>query len=176
MSLGGFRGERPRRRRETPPTVVPEHSLVLTSLSPLPTQRPVLIACLPTEAPLSTPFRSRPFDPYLPPTSKPIIIMAAQRSSTTTPDVAASASADESIASSARDGASSTSSINGGCPSDAPTAPGATPDLPAIASAELSRDPITDVDAQIIEALKSKDRLFVLKLGEQLEGLITERK
>lgn len=32
-----------------------------------------------------------------------------------------------------------------------------------------------DVDAQIIEALKSKDRLFVLKLGEQMEGLIRER-
>ena len=32
-----------------------------------------------------------------------------------------------------------------------------------------------DVDAQIIEALKSKDRLFVLKLGEQMETLIREK-
>lgn len=31
------------------------------------------------------------------------------------------------------------------------------------------------VDAQIIEALKSKDRLFVLKLGEQMEALIKEQ-
>ena len=32
-------------------------------------------------------------------------------------------------------------------------------------------------DPQIIEALKSpKDRIFVLKLGEQMEGLIHERK
>jgi hypothetical protein len=28
----------------------------------------------------------------------------------------------------------------------------------------------------IIEALRSKDRLFVLKLGEQMEALINERK
>jgi hypothetical protein len=27
----------------------------------------------------------------------------------------------------------------------------------------------------IIEALKSKDRLFVLKLGEQMDGLIRDR-
>lgn len=32
-----------------------------------------------------------------------------------------------------------------------------------------------EVDPQIIEALKSKDRLFVLKLGEQMEALIKER-
>jgi hypothetical protein len=32
-----------------------------------------------------------------------------------------------------------------------------------------------DVDGQIIEALKSKDRLFVLKLGEDIENLITQR-
>lgn len=32
-----------------------------------------------------------------------------------------------------------------------------------------------EVDPQILEALKSKDRLFVLKLGEQMEGLIRER-
>lgn len=33
-----------------------------------------------------------------------------------------------------------------------------------------------DVDPQILEALKSKDRLYVLKLGELMEGLINERK
>ena len=30
-------------------------------------------------------------------------------------------------------------------------------------------------DAQIVEALKNKDRLYVLKLGEQMEALIKER-
>jgi len=33
-----------------------------------------------------------------------------------------------------------------------------------------------DVDAQILEALRSKDRLYVLKLGEMMEGLINEHK
>jgi hypothetical protein len=33
-----------------------------------------------------------------------------------------------------------------------------------------------DVDPQILEALRSKDRLYVLKLGELMEGLINERK
>ena len=33
-----------------------------------------------------------------------------------------------------------------------------------------------DVDPQIIEALKSKDRIYVLKLGESFESLITERR
>lgn len=33
-----------------------------------------------------------------------------------------------------------------------------------------------DVDPQIIEALRSKDRLYVLKLGELMEGLINDRK
>ena len=40
----------------------------------------------------------------------------------------------------------------------------------------LSGTGTPDVDPQIIEALKSKDRLFVLKLGEQMEALIRERK
>ena len=31
-------------------------------------------------------------------------------------------------------------------------------------------------DAQIVEALKNKDRLYVLKLGEQMEALIKERR
>jgi hypothetical protein len=39
----------------------------------------------------------------------------------------------------------------------------------------LAADPTADVDQQIMEALKSKDRLFVLKLGEIMEGLIMER-
>ncbi|KAI0091650.1 hypothetical protein BDY19DRAFT_931629 [Irpex rosettiformis] len=34
----------------------------------------------------------------------------------------------------------------------------------------------TETDPQIIEALRSKDRLWVLKLGEMMESLITERK
>ncbi|KAL6307254.1 hypothetical protein BKA93DRAFT_769218 [Sparassis latifolia] len=33
-----------------------------------------------------------------------------------------------------------------------------------------------DPDPQIIEALRSKDRIYVLKLGEMMEGLITERR
>ncbi|KAJ7656446.1 hypothetical protein DFH06DRAFT_1473661 [Mycena polygramma] len=32
-----------------------------------------------------------------------------------------------------------------------------------------------DVDPQILEALASKDRIYVLKLGEQMEGLIADR-
>ncbi|KAJ7066355.1 hypothetical protein C8F01DRAFT_1123015 [Mycena amicta] len=33
----------------------------------------------------------------------------------------------------------------------------------------------TDVDAQILEALSGKDRIYVLKLGESMEGLINDR-
>lgn len=33
-----------------------------------------------------------------------------------------------------------------------------------------------DVDPQILEALKSKDRLYVLKLGEQMESLINDHR
>jgi hypothetical protein len=33
-----------------------------------------------------------------------------------------------------------------------------------------------EVDAQILEALKSKDRLYVLKLGEIMEGMIGEQR
>lgn len=35
---------------------------------------------------------------------------------------------------------------------------------------------LVDVDPQIVEALKSKDRIYVLKLGEQMEMLINERR
>jgi len=43
----------------------------------------------------------------------------------------------------------------------------------ASASQSDGNQSVTEV---IIEALRSKDRLFVLKLGEQLETLINERK
>ena len=33
-----------------------------------------------------------------------------------------------------------------------------------------------EVDPQIIEALKNKDRIYVLKLGELMEGLINDRR
>ncbi len=36
--------------------------------------------------------------------------------------------------------------------------------------------PLPDVDPQILEALRSKDRIYVLKLGETFEALITERR
>ncbi|KDQ26668.1 hypothetical protein PLEOSDRAFT_1113166 [Pleurotus ostreatus PC15] len=39
-----------------------------------------------------------------------------------------------------------------------------------------SAQTVTDVDPQILEALKSKDRLYVLKLGELMEGLINDRR
>ena len=35
---------------------------------------------------------------------------------------------------------------------------------------------LPDVDPQIVEALKSKDRIYVLKLGEQMESLINDRR
>ena len=41
---------------------------------------------------------------------------------------------------------------------------------------EASGASTPEADAQILEALKSKDRLFVLKLGEQMEALILERR
>ena len=37
-----------------------------------------------------------------------------------------------------------------------------------------TQDPNADVDPQIVEALKSKDRIFVLKVGETMENLIRE--
>jgi hypothetical protein len=36
-------------------------------------------------------------------------------------------------------------------------------------------DVIPDVDPQIVEALKGKDRIYVLKLGETFESLLIER-
>jgi hypothetical protein len=35
---------------------------------------------------------------------------------------------------------------------------------------------LEEVDPQIIEALKNKDRIYVLKLGELMEGLINDRR
>ena len=58
------------------------------------------------------------------------------------------------------------------------------PDLSAPTPAVLDGDsllvpgaaPLPDVDPQILEALRSKDRIYVLKLGETFEALITERR
>jgi hypothetical protein len=36
--------------------------------------------------------------------------------------------------------------------------------------------PLRDVDPQIVEALRGKDRIYVLKLGEMLESLINEER
>lgn len=43
-------------------------------------------------------------------------------------------------------------------------------------SATAHTPPILGVDPQIVEALKSKERLYVLKLGEQMESLINDRR
>ncbi|KAK0489022.1 hypothetical protein IW261DRAFT_1442797 [Armillaria novae-zelandiae] len=48
-------------------------------------------------------------------------------------------------------------------------------DQPVVADA-ISQSPSPDIDPQILEALRSKDRIYVLKLGELMEGLITERR
>ncbi|KIK08888.1 hypothetical protein K443DRAFT_671944 [Laccaria amethystina LaAM-08-1] len=42
-------------------------------------------------------------------------------------------------------------------------------------SAQATNQP-SDVDPQILEALRNKDRIYVLKLGELMEGLIKERR
>ncbi|KAJ7742895.1 hypothetical protein B0H16DRAFT_1019450 [Mycena metata] len=44
------------------------------------------------------------------------------------------------------------------------------PELPGTSGGESNA-----VDPQILEALGSKDRIYVLKLGELIEGLIAER-
>ncbi|KAG6812775.1 hypothetical protein H0H92_000545 [Tricholoma furcatifolium] len=41
---------------------------------------------------------------------------------------------------------------------------------------DASPSPSQDVDPQILEALRSKDRIYVLKLGELMEGLIHDRR
>jgi hypothetical protein len=49
-------------------------------------------------------------------------------------------------------------------------------DSDTFAELEGASSPLADVDPQIIEALKSKDRIYVLKLGEQMENLINDRR
>jgi len=41
---------------------------------------------------------------------------------------------------------------------------------------DVTTHPQLEIDPQILEALRSKDRLYVLKLGELMEGLINERR
>lgn len=48
-----------------------------------------------------------------------------------------------------------------------------TEDIIAIAVSQAQGE---EVDPQILEALRSKDRLYVLKLGEQLESLIIDKR
>ncbi|KAF9525337.1 hypothetical protein CPB83DRAFT_859653 [Crepidotus variabilis] len=59
-------------------------------------------------------------------------------------------------------------------PSPSSSASSNPPLLPASAPTTPSLN--SEVDPQIIEALRSKDRIYVLKLGEQFEGLIKERR
>lgn len=60
--------------------------------------------------------------------------------------------------------------------------PGATSDAPARVSPPLDPNGTsgslldTEPDAQILEALRGKDRIYVLKLGEQMEALIKDRR
>ena len=46
----------------------------------------------------------------------------------------------------------------------------------AIVTLTISSNQSLEVDPQIIEALKNKDRIYVLKLGELMEGLINDRR
>jgi hypothetical protein len=50
------------------------------------------------------------------------------------------------------------------------------PSLDSLSSINEQSDTSQSSTDVIIEALRSKDRLFVLKLGEQMESLITEKK
>src|SRR6266404_8237149 len=52
------------------------------------------------------------------------------------------------------------------CPASSPTP----------AETDNKTDPTTEADPSIIEALKSKERLFVLRVGGDMERLINERK
>ncbi|KAK2463583.1 hypothetical protein APHAL10511_004334 [Amanita phalloides] len=72
------------------------------------------------------------------------------------------------------------------CPPSSPPSRGATPCSaspgPSLSASsngfvlppDSASDPNADIDPQIVEALKSKDRIFVLKLGETMENLIRE--
>ncbi len=63
-----------------------------------------------------------------------------------------------------------------------PSYPSAASDAPARVSPPLdsngSPSALLDAepDAQILEALRGKDRIYVLKLGEQMEALIKDRR
>lgn len=43
-------------------------------------------------------------------------------------------------------------------------------------AAASNTGPLDDVDPQIVEALRGKDRIYVLKLGEMMESLIDQRR
>ena len=58
-----------------------------------------------------------------------------------------------------------------------PHAPVFTPAAENIGNSDLvPTSPSPEIDPQILEALRSKDRIYVLKLGEQMESLISERR
>ncbi len=65
---------------------------------------------------------------------------------------------------------SSSSSLN----TKPEASPGALHAMEASPTASMLSD--VEPDAQILEALRSKDRIYVLKLGEQMEALIKERR
>ncbi|TFK86752.1 hypothetical protein K466DRAFT_492208 [Polyporus arcularius HHB13444] len=65
---------------------------------------------------------------------------------------------------------SSSSSLN----TKLEASPGALHAMEASPTASMLSD--VEPDAQILEALRSKDRIYVLKLGEQMEALIKERR
>ncbi|PSS34104.1 hypothetical protein PHLCEN_2v1856 [Hermanssonia centrifuga] len=50
------------------------------------------------------------------------------------------------------------------------------PDMSPLGESSSGTSSPTETDPQIIEALRSKDRLWVLKLGEMMESLINERR
>lgn len=56
-----------------------------------------------------------------------------------------------------------------------PTLDGAHPSGQELDNATVS-GPLGDVDPQIVEALRGKDRIYVLKLGEMMESLIDQRR
>jgi hypothetical protein len=59
----------------------------------------------------------------------------------------------------------------------ADAAPGESGNMASPNSNSSNNAPASPADVQvIIEALKSKDRIYVLKLGEQMESLIKERR
>jgi hypothetical protein len=47
---------------------------------------------------------------------------------------------------------------------------------PTPAEADNKADSTIEADPSIIEALKSKERMFVLRVGEDMERLVNERK